>query len=155
MKAWGDLNPDSIHTLALNQDNLKCGCNELTIQVYNYDMSSSAALIYSLRQSKEGCYECNNLGVTFYNKKTCQCECSSSSDCKDKKMSWFGYPACGCKCTKELKCLEGKYFNMQSCSCDCEPKCCRKGYFHNNITCDCIQTPMFNPAMYLYRQITP
>ena len=39
---------------------LKCGCNEIKIQVYNYRMTSPAALIYKLSQTKVGCYGCEN-----------------------------------------------------------------------------------------------
>lgn len=123
---WANSWPQ-IHKVSLTKPQLQCGCNTIKILVYNYYYASPAALFYSLTQDTTGCYNCTNLGVTFYNKNTCQCECASSCACSNPAMAWFNYPFCGCMCSKSLICTSNKYFNRQSCNCDCLPKCCPKG----------------------------
>lgn len=115
---WGAPYP-RIHTYVLKTPELKCGCNILRILVYNFYYPSPAALTYSLSQDTTGCYDCQNLGVTFYNRKTCQCECASTCDCKNSLQSWSGYPACGCKCTFQARCISGTNFNYRTCKCEC------------------------------------
>lgn len=126
------------HKVLLKQPTLKCGCNVIKVLVYNAWWASPAALIYSLSQDTTGCYNCTNLGVTFYNKNTCQCECASEAcDCKNTAKTWFNYPYCGCVCSKSLICAANKYFNRQTCTCDCQPKCCPAGYVQDPSTCEC------------------
>jgi hypothetical protein len=57
-----------VYTYILKTPQLKCGCNTIKIYVYNFYFPSPAALTYSLTQDTTGCYDCNNLGVTFYNR---------------------------------------------------------------------------------------
>lgn len=70
--SWGNPWP-TIHNITIPASRLKCGCNTLRIYVYNYYFPSPAALIYSLSQDTSKCYKCTNLGVTFYNRRTCKC----------------------------------------------------------------------------------
>lgn len=128
----------STHQVTLQKPALVCGCNTLKIYVYNAWWPSPAALIYSLSQSTAGCYNCSNLGVTFYNKKTCQCECASEPcQCANKLQQWFNYPNCGCMCPKSLLCTGNKFFSGKSCACECLPKCCPSGYVQDSNTCEC------------------
>lgn len=70
--SWGS--PYSkVNKLFLQAPDLLCGCNILKIKVYNCYYASPNGLIYSLKKHTKNCYNCNNLGVTYYNKKTCQC----------------------------------------------------------------------------------
>ena len=69
---WGNPYP-TILSLQLKKPDLKCGCNTIKVYVYNYYYASPAAFTYGLAQYTSECYNCKNLGVTFYNKKTCQC----------------------------------------------------------------------------------
>lgn len=133
---WGDAWP-KVHKVTLKKPQLQCGCNTIKILVYNYYYPSPAALFYSLTQDTTGCYDCTNLGVTFYNKNTCQCECASTCACSNPAMTWFNYPNCGCACSKSLICQNDRYFNRQNCSCDCLPKCCPKGQYQDPRTCQC------------------
>lgn len=107
----------SVHQLNLQEPELVCGCNILKIIVYNFYYQSPAALIYSLSQSTTGCYNCTNLGVSFYNKTSCKCECSSKGSCSNPLMFWADYPQCGCMCKKSLICPKGKYYNYATCKC--------------------------------------
>jgi hypothetical protein len=128
-----------VSSLTLKQPNLQCGCNKLTILVYNYYYSSPAALTYSLSQNSAGCYDCQNTGVTFYNRKTCQCECSAQQQCSNALMEWKQYPACGCGCKANTKlCAVGRYFSQQSCQCECREKCCPDNQRWDKDQCDCV-----------------
>jgi len=93
---------------------LNCGCNTIKIVIKAWWGWGGAA--YSVTQNTAGCYDCQNLGVTFYNKKTCQCECVSRCQC-DSIYSWFDYPSCGCKCKYPVSCLKPRFFSWKSCSC--------------------------------------
>jgi hypothetical protein len=123
IQGWSSPWPQTI-TLTLKPI---CGCNTLIITVYNYYYPSPSAIIYSLTQSTSGCYNCPNLGVTFYNRDTCSCQCASTSYCQSTAMRWYDYPSCGCKCINQLSdsaCSSLKYWNLQTCSCQCHSKCC-------------------------------
>ena len=122
----------------LNTKKLQCGCNNVTIWTYEDCKCDTDVSIFI---PKPTCKNCKNLGVTFFNKDTCKCECASKCDCRNRLMRWFDYPWCGCMCSRSLKCPDGRYFNRQKCSCDCEPKCCKKGYYQSPTTCDCV--PLF------------
>lgn len=116
---------------------LLCGCNKIKIVVKNH-FPSPAAIIYSISQNKAGCYDCKNLGVTFYNRDTCKCECvSRCPTCGEgnSPLSWFDYPTCGCMCKQSLLCSKPKFFNMQTCRCECNKVCCPKGQYRNPSTC--------------------
>ena len=115
---WGKPYPE-YHTLTLTKDNhLQCGCNVLKVIVYNYCCPSPCGLTYSLTQNKAGCYECNNTGLTHYNRNTCQCECVDDQQrCGNPLRSWHGYPTCGCKCSRPLKCPRHQYFSWKTCKC--------------------------------------
>lgn len=126
------------HQLVLKAPQLKCGENTLKIYVYNAWWASPSALIYNIDQNTTGCYNCDNLGVTFYNKQTCQCECASeAAECSNQLQQWTDYPSCGCTCSKTLLCAVNKFFNRKSCTCDCQPKYCPKGYVQDPTTCAC------------------
>lgn len=127
----------TIHKISLKKPQLQCGCNTIKILVYNFYYPSPAALFYSLSQDVSGCYNCTNLGVSFYNKETCQCECASECACKNPLMSWYNYPTCGCMCSQEQKCEPNQYFNRQQCKCACQPKCCPNNQFQDPKTCQC------------------
>ena len=134
---WGKPYPE-YHTLTLTKDNyLQCGCNVLKVIVYNYCCPSPCGLTYSLTQNKAGCYECNNTGLSHYNRNTCQCECVEKQACGNPLRSWHDYPTCGCKCTKPLTCPRNQYFNWKTCKCECKGKCCPLGQKQNPFTCQC------------------
>ena len=141
IRIWASPYPSSIHTLSISTSQLLCGCNTIKIQVYNYRGESPAALVHQLSQTRVNCYLCSNTGVNFYNRNTCKCECSSICECK-RNMSWANYPQCGCVCSRSLKCTPGKYFHRQKCTCDCLPRCCKKGYFQSTVSCNCIKFPV-------------
>lgn len=117
---------------------LNCGCNNLTIVVYN-KFWSPCGVVYSVKQDKTKCYDCENLGVTFYNRDTCKCECVGTCSCKSP-LAWFEYPTCGCKCGIAAKCLSTHYFNRQTCSCDCPSVCCPEGLYQDLKTCKCMKS---------------
>jgi hypothetical protein len=56
------------HSITLSPSHLLCGCNHLTITVFNYYYPSPAALIYSLTQNTQNCYQCQNHGIIAYNR---------------------------------------------------------------------------------------
>ncbi len=65
--SWG-LPWPTIHTVSLSKPELICGCNTIKILVYNFFYPSPAALIYVLNQNTTNCYNCQNLGVSYYNR---------------------------------------------------------------------------------------
>ena len=136
IQSWGEAYP-KYHTLTLTKPELKCGCNVIKVVVYNYCCPSPCGLTYSLTQNTDGCYECANTGVSFYNKDTCQCECTNTYACSDQMRSWFDYPTCGCKCTQEFPCGGAKEFSWKTCGCKCKNKCCPEGKVMNDTTCEC------------------
>ena len=128
--------PFQVHHLQLS--GLKCGTNKVKIVVYNYYFSSPCALLYSISQSTANCYQCRNEGVTFYNKRTCQCECvDPPHTCFNPLTSYFGYPKCGCACTTQQICPSNRFWNPQSCAGDGNSKCCPRGYYQDKATCEC------------------
>jgi hypothetical protein len=103
---------------------LSCGCeNRFVLYVYNF-WASPLGAIYYVKQSTKGCYDCQNLGITHYNRKTCTCECVNgppSPNCPCRKpQEWLGYPSCGCMCSKSLLCNWMQYFDMRNCRCACK-----------------------------------
>ena len=81
---------------------LKCGVNNLTNVVTNYVKDSPAALIFSVSQNQNKCsYQCGPAS-SYFDFKTCQCQCISTYACSDKNKEWVGYPVCGCKCTNKV-----------------------------------------------------
>ena len=88
------------HTLTLKKSDLRCGCNVIKIIVRNMCCPSPCGLTFSLTQNKTGCYDCENKGITQYNRNTCQCECVDQPQCGNPLRKWQGYPTCGCKCQK-------------------------------------------------------
>lgn len=135
---WGNPYP-TIHKVYIPPSKLTCGCNKIRICVYNYWWPSPLAIIYSLSQSTVGCYNCTNLGVTFYNKKTCKCDCVQQCFCYNRLMFWAGYPQCGCMCRQILRCAVTHYFDYQRCECVCRPKCCKIGYYQHQNSCNCVR----------------
>lgn len=59
---------------------LVCGANKLQITVVNRDASSPAALIFLIQQDQSQCYQCAT-ALSFYNRNTCQCECTKGCNC--------------------------------------------------------------------------
>jgi len=72
-----------------------CGCNRLRILVFNW-WQSPAAVIFNLYQNTAGCYDCERLGITYYNRDKCRCECVAPCKCYNSLMQWSDYPRCGC-----------------------------------------------------------
>ena len=70
--SWGAPYPQ-YHNITLQKPFLKCGCNTIEVIVYNYCCPSPCGLTFSLSQDTHGCYDCDNTGVTYYNRETCQC----------------------------------------------------------------------------------
>ncbi len=106
-----------------------CGCNKLTVIVWSYWWSSPSAIIYSLTQNTAGCYDCPNLGATFYNRDTCRCECSATG-CLNSAMTLSASPSCSCQCSPQRSdsyCKYNQFWNMQTCSCQCKKACCKSG----------------------------
>ena len=116
IQSWGQSYP-KFHNLTLSQPKLKCGCNNITIIVLNYCCPSPCGLTYTLTQNRAGCHECANTGVTFYNKSTCECQCTNTYACTDEVRSWFDYPSCGCKCKQEYPCGGDREFSWKTCGC--------------------------------------
>ena len=56
------------HNVTISQPHLKCGCNTIEVIVYNYCCPSPCGLTFSLSQDTSNCYNCNNTGVTYYNR---------------------------------------------------------------------------------------
>ena len=83
IKRWGPPWPVR-HNLTLSRPILKCGCNTLRVCVYNYYIPSPSAIIYTLAQNLTGCFNCNSSALTFYNQKTCECDCISKSKCENR-----------------------------------------------------------------------
>jgi hypothetical protein len=109
---------------------LNCGCdNRFILYVYNF-WPSPLGVHFFTTQSTQGCYECRNLGITHYNRDTCQCECvnKQTCPCPVKNQVWLGYPSCGCMCPQSLLCSKNKYFDMRNCVCACKKICCPKGW---------------------------
>ena len=130
----------SYHTITIPQHLLKCGCNTIKILVYNFCCPTPAAITYTLSQDVSHCYNCNNTGVTFYNRTSCQCECVEECACKNSMRRWYGYPACGCKCRDGPKtCPSGQYWDWSTCNCTCGRKCCPQGYKQDPSTCGCVR----------------
>jgi hypothetical protein len=145
--SWGAPYP-SYNTLKLRRPQLKCGCNTLEVTVYNYCCPSPCALTYSLTTSKAGCYDCDRLGVTRYNRNTCSCECTSTSQCSNPLMRWQAYPMCGCVCLQERICPRGQFFDWGTCQCECEGNCCAAGssMFQGNCSCSSGCIPVSCPS---------
>ena len=117
--SWGDPYPE-YHNVTLQKPHLVCGCNTIEVIVYNYCCPSPCGLTYSLTQDKTGCYQCDNLGLTYYNRTTCECKCSENMGCQNALKVWSDYPSCGCKCKAQKKCPSGQYFSWQTCNCHCK-----------------------------------
>ena len=118
-----------------------CGCNVLTINLYNCFYGSPAAIIYTLDQDQTDCYSCPNSPVAYYNRDTCQCECvSSGGSCSNPAVRYYDYPICGCVCSPQHNdsyCPNGQYWNNKTCACKCPKKCCDPGYTQNPNNCNC------------------
>jgi hypothetical protein len=119
--------------------NLVCGENTLVITVINQDAGSPAALIFAVTQDQSKCFECLSL-LSYYNEKTCQCECISG--CKSCYQAnplycYKDYPVCGCACSRELSCGSCKHFNKNTCACECDSVSCLPGYKQSESTCLC------------------
>jgi hypothetical protein len=112
LQSWSLPYPKT-HMITIDSKDLKCGCNNVKIMVYNYYFESPAALIYTLQQDNE--CSCQNEELTFYNKDTCQCECINEYECKNPLKKWHGYPTCGCKCSNIKECAAEAEFNRKSC----------------------------------------
>jgi len=140
IKSW--LSPYPVtHQIKLSQPDLICGCNSVKVMVYNYYYASPVGMIYSLTQDKSGCYECQNSGDAFYNRNTCQCECSFEANCKDSHLLkvWRDYPTCGCRCSVLAYCTNEFYWNSKTCGCECKKKCCPKDHVLDPSTCKCVK----------------
>jgi hypothetical protein len=114
-------------TINISPNNLQCGCENIVEGYgYNYGFASPMAIAYSNYQNCMKYMACKNLGATYYNLNTCQCECVSNC-CIDPLVSY--YPNCACMCPKETltKCLRPKYFDRSTCKCSCVPMCCWEG----------------------------
>lgn len=122
-----------------NLDCLKCGVNTLTIKVTNTGKNSPAAVIFAVVQDQTNCYNCSS-PLSYYNKKTCQCECIDHCDCTSINpcYTFFDYPICGCKCKKVECCPPYQYFNEDTCKCECQPAACLPGYKFDNSSCKCV-----------------
>jgi hypothetical protein len=139
IKSWLAPYP-SYHNVTLAKPHLLCGCNTIKVLVYNYCCQGPAAITYTLSQNTTGCYDCDNTGVTHYNRDTCQCECVEQCSCQSPLREWSGYPACGCKCKNNPRpCVSGKFWDWKGCDCKCRRKCCPQGYKQNENTCGCVR----------------
>lgn len=137
--SWGVPFPNT-DRLTISASDLTCGCNTIKVIVYNNFFASPLGLIYSLSQDKTGCYVCQNTGDAYYNRDSCQCECSFGANCKaaNPLKVWRDYPTCGCRCAALGLCSQKFYWNDKSCSCECKHKCCPAGYVLDKKTCSCI-----------------
>lgn len=118
---------------------LKCGWNELNVEVVNTYGYTPAALVFSIEQDQSNCYDCSRNPSAFYNRNTCQCECSTKCACLSKFQNWFDYPTCGCKCKYPVDCIPTRYWDNPSCSCLCKPIWCPKGLVQSSSTCLCVR----------------
>ena len=73
-----------------------------------------------------------------YNRNTCQCECIEKCACSSK-YCWKDYPICGCKCPKYETCSANRYFNEDSCCCECRPIACLPGFKQDKSSCACVR----------------
>jgi hypothetical protein len=117
--------------------NLKCGVNTLVITVENSGANTPAALILAVTQDQSNCYNCKS-PASFYNRNTCQCECIDKCACSSK-YCWKDYPICGCKCPKYETCSANRYFNEDSCCCECRPIACLPGFQQDKSSCACVR----------------
>lgn len=154
--SWG-LPWPRVHTVALRAPTLKCGCNTLVIRIYNYRYPSPSAVIYQLYQHTGGCLNCPHPQATFFNRRTCKCDCQERPHrCSTSLQRWYGYPYCTCRCSRILRCTAGRYWNPQTCRCDCLPICCAPGYYQNTLTCKCTRRCIIRkcPVGYIFNRIT-
>ena len=98
--SWGEGWP-MIHTINISPRMLMCGCNTIKICVYNYYFGSPAALVYSVHQQTQGCYDCMAAGMVPM------------------------------VCNAMTTCPEGQHLNKYTCRCQCNPKCCKSGWSQN------------------------
>ena len=115
-----------------------CGANRLRITVVNRDGNSPAALIFLVEQDQSQCYQCAT-ALSFYNRNTCQCECTKGCSCfpTNPLFQWKGYPVCGCQCARIQNCADNQFFNQNTCGCQCKPKACLSGLRQSQRTCNC------------------
>ena len=127
------------HIFTFTMSGLVCGANKLQIKVVNRDTNSPAALIFLIQQDQSQCYQCAT-PLSFYNRNTCQCECTKGCSCAPANplFQWSGYPVCGCQCAQTLKCNEAQYFNQNTCGCKCKPKACFDGFKQDANSCGCV-----------------
>lgn len=121
--------------------NLNCGCeNRFIVYVYNF-WRSPLGVIYHVRQSTRGCYDCPNSITNYYNRKTCKCECmNKNTDCPCKQpKEWSDYPSCGCVCPPKT-CSWRQYYDLRTCRCTCKDICCPKGFAMHKSLCICMAT---------------
>ncbi len=131
---WGS--PLTIHHITLSPSNLTCGQNKIRVLLFNWQNPSWYAIWYTLTQNNKGCYNCPNLGDTFYNSATCKCECSFRCGC-DIAKQWIDYPVCGCRCRYPVSCIGNRWWNARTCHCDCKSICCPPGQIQSSTTCQC------------------
>ena len=109
---------DRIHRVNIKPEDLKCGCNILEIFVFSCHFPSPGAVNFKLTYDDSNCYHCSGRNV-YYNRYSCQCE--------------FFRATC-----RSIDIVQpNHYYNKKTCTSDCLPRCCPRGYIQNQNTCAC------------------
>lgn len=118
---------------------LQCGCkNTFIIKVFNKNIWSPLSVWYHFSQSTTNCYNCENLGMAYYNRDTCKCDCVNPCIC-GPGLTWYNYPKCACTCPSiNVSCPENRFYNLKTCKCECKKYCCPKGTYQSMTSCNCV-----------------
>ncbi len=115
---------------------LNCGCKNI-IEFYSFGFSNAypIAISYGFSQDCRNAMNCPN-PLSYYNRNTCQCECSYPRTCN--WPFYYSLTDCGCVCyINQQQCPSNKIFNRNTCSCECRWQNCPRGYILNQWTCTC------------------